>query len=832
MAGLKDSEIKAFDYPLNGRLITKLDPVLLPEAHFQTLQNFRYNDGGIEPILGMSKNNASAFAYTKVKGGFHFKKEVPSQESHIFAQTTSGANSKILKSDNSVVVPGQDSFTSFIPFPTNDYVNFSEAPDQSMMMCDGYTNYVYSGNEYRIAKLINYDPDGTFSYDYSIIANNNLTDAENVFTLVSSDDGNAYVYIGSTRPISGIKFYIKTANASAATVAVNYWSGTAFAGVASLSDGTATAGKTLSKTGIISFTSTVGLCKVKAINENVAYYYRVIFDGIEAGGTMTISQVAVVCPAQPLADIWDGSPRQIFSFIRYFGGVYNIYSDMTLNAYKLDYYASAATTYIQLGFFPLGDYIYVGFNERLLGFKFFFGETNVNMSTATITVEYWNGSAWVTVGTVNDSTSVGGVSFNRSGTVTWNAADYKSENITSVGNSAQWFYYRIYFSAQLSASIHVDNVTGIPAQVTLRPYRFPVLWQNRLWLLNDQSEAKNTGVGSSYGTVCVFNGIDSPKLTFGGTQEVVCAAPLFTRYGGSIYENLVVCKRNQTYLVDGTSPENYIVYKTANTIGCIAPQTMKVCDTGYEVAPGLTKHVVVWLSASGVVMFDANSIINISSDISDRFDPSNANYINLAVSNLFTAFYDARKFEYHIMIATGSSATLNEEWVYDLTRRKWYQIVRGAKYLTCGFEVEDIIGNKFVYGGTDDGFLERLETGATFDGVAITSKFRLPDGTIDKSCMYVKEVRRVKLTGKTSTTTAKITVRHYADGSMASSVPVIASIDQNVTGKRIFQASRSLSVRGVFHSFEFEATVSDVQGGFNPLFVSGLYRVIREDLSE
>jgi hypothetical protein len=229
-------------------------------------------------------------------------------------------------------------------------------------------------------------------------------------------------------------------------------------------------------------------------------------------------------------------------------------------------------------------------------------------------------------------------------------------------------------------------------------------------------------------------------------------------------------------------------------------------------------------------MFDSNSVITISSDIGDRFDPQSSNYINTAISENFTAFYDAKRFTYHILIATGSSTTLNEEWAYDLTRRKWYQINRGAKYITCGFEVEDTIGNKHTYGGTDYGYLERLEYGNTFDGVAITYKFRLPDGLLDRSLMYQKEVRRLKLTGKANTTTSNITVRHYADGSSSASIPAISVISQTISGKRIFQVGRSISFKAVFHSFEFEISTSDVASGFTPLYVSGFYRVIREDM--
>jgi hypothetical protein len=112
-------------------------------------------------------------------------------------------------------------------------------------------------------------------------------------------------------------------------------------------------------------------------------------------------------------------------------------------------------------------------------------------------LDYWNGQAWVSVGAIDDVTSVSGISMNRAGVVTWNSPSEKSEYVTSVGNSAQWYYYRLHFTATLSSTIYIDNITGIPAQVNLHPYRYPILWQNRIWLLNDQSKDKNVAISSS-----------------------------------------------------------------------------------------------------------------------------------------------------------------------------------------------------------------------------------------------------------------------------------------------------------------------------------------------
>ena len=102
-------------------------------------------------------------------------------------------------------------------------------------------------------------------------------------------------------------------------------------------------------------------------------------------------------------------------------------------------------------------------------------------------------------------------------------------------------------------------------------------------------------------------------MRFGNAGKLTCGATLYTRFGGSVYDNLVVMKENEVWLLDGKKPENYERYKISDHYGCVAAGTLKSCDTGYEVAPGVNKHVLIWLSENEVVMFDGNSISSMES---------------------------------------------------------------------------------------------------------------------------------------------------------------------------------------------------------------------------
>jgi hypothetical protein len=85
----QQSDLHFFDWPLTGRLRRDVDPILIGPSNFQTLTNMRYVVDGIKGIQGMTKINASALPDHMVVNGFHFKKDSPVAESHVFVQANS-----------------------------------------------------------------------------------------------------------------------------------------------------------------------------------------------------------------------------------------------------------------------------------------------------------------------------------------------------------------------------------------------------------------------------------------------------------------------------------------------------------------------------------------------------------------------------------------------------------------------------------------------------------------------------------------------------------------------------------------------------------------------
>ncbi len=175
------------------------------------------------------------------------------------------------------------------------------------------------------------------------------------------------LYVASTRPLTGVKFYVDVANATAATSAGYEWTGSAWS-LLTTTDGTSASSKTLAQTGTITFATTVATSKVKVIHENLAYWYLFKFYNIDA--TTALYQVTLQSPVQDVVDIMGWCAKtDVFLSESYT----TAYADKSTNAYSLNYDSTDETTYADISALTSSQYIYVGFAERMLGVKVHLG---------------------------------------------------------------------------------------------------------------------------------------------------------------------------------------------------------------------------------------------------------------------------------------------------------------------------------------------------------------------------------------------------------------------------------------------------------------------------
>ncbi len=772
--------------------------------------------GATQTIYSQDTDSNNYFRITLEKNGTTFGVKLS-----IYA-----ASSEVVALSTSTILISSDIYAHIeVSENANDYYIFVngnlEGHTSSANRPANYTRYVYLGTIYAGANW--------YKGQIDEVRISNVCRHISNFTPHTQPYGSnsiCYAFIASTRPIAGAKFYIKTANATAATANAFYWAAS-WTPVTNLVDGTALTGKTLAQTGSVTFDTTVSEAKPKVINGVYAYWYLFTFESIDA--TTQVYYVTLSAPFQQIVDIWDGNERAIMTYLRYVG---TTYTDETTNVLQEDYVSGDTLTYSDLGSFATSSAIYVAFAERTAGIDILLVGGTGNSNVSMMTVSYWTGSVWVSVGTLDDKTNVGNKSLAQSGTVTWDAPDESSEFQNSVAASSPWWFYKITFSAALSASVQIDKITGIPSQRSIKAHSYPVMWQNRVWLLDEVSNQRNSGLCSAPDTVCVFNGTDSTRLRFGNDEPLICGATLFTRFGGSVYDNLVVFKNTEVWIVDGQTPSNYAKYRISTNYGCVAPGTLQSCDTGFEVAPGLLKHILIWQSENAICMFDGNAVNPISNDIKNFFDRTKAECIPDAMKSKSESFYDNSNYEYHWIFASGAGATtLNQERVYDVLKKKWYQVDRGTgKNLQMGFYVIDPYGNNFNYGGIDTGYIERVENGTTFDGNSIISTFRIGDipfGGYDVETA-MRNFRLI-MKAKTSTTNT-VSITHYGDGITTSESTAIALVVNNST-KRIVRPTQSVNWGNyLFHSFECSLTTTNETIGFEPIGIGLIYTIIRESV--
>jgi len=667
--------------------------------------------------------------------------------------------------------------------------------------------YFYDGNidEYRVSSA------ATHASDFEVPSQ------------AYGDGYTTYLYAGFILPVSQIKYYVSTANATVSSSTVQYWNGSEWAPTTTFVDGTAAGGISLAQTGSMTFDSTAAVASVKDIKGAFLYWYRVKIE--TADDDIAVYHVTGRVPFQPMKDLWDGMPTPILSFLKYT----TKYEDYTVNVFENDYITTYASTYADLTSLTSAQSVICGFEERQTGLRFDIvgGEENSTANTIAY-VDYWDGSDWASTGAISDGTSKEGISFGQAGLITWaqlaDGVEFKTEFSGALEESPTLYYYRVRFSKTLNEG-RVDQVSGVPAQKTIGNYKFPSQAMNRLWFFSDQDDEKNKSICSAKYTTTVFNGEDSIPLYWGDEKEITASAWLYSQYGASVYSNLVVFKRNETWVLVGSNPETWEQYRISASIGCVAPETVKVIELPVDESKGVNRSsVILFQGADGIYLTDGRPPIMISTDL-NIFDKRES--LISSIDESFS-FVDVENQEYH-WCYTKTDHT-DQEYVLDYTSMKWYEIDRPSP-LQYGLEVQTTTGANYTYGFIDN-FMLRLEHGNTFNGTAITSTFQFGDIALSGNHVTIETTAEYHLliaVAKT-VTDQDITITHYGDSSTTGTE---FDEEPTKTGYRTIRTTYHKSLgRHLFHSWKFEMTTDDETTGFEPLFFSCLYRIIGQYIKE
>lgn len=843
------AEMMFYHFPFVGKWVPAEDPMLISEYGFQDVQNVRKDGQHWKGVGGHTVINTTALSstYAYIKNGFHFKKEQPA-ESHVLVHHADAASGNGRVSRNTTAIPNAGNFESSLWHTDGSGADvpgrFSNAPQGNVIYANGVETRIWGGNEMRISAFITStaaitttitDPKDCTQF----VQNASTTDSATVTT------GRLYWVVGTTRPLQGIKFYVGTANASASTLTVKHWDGSGSWASLTPTDNTSVGGKSLAQTGAVTWTSTEATSKQLYLNGYLYYWYQFALSAGEA----TIYYATADAPVQTIKNIWDGSYNVVGSARKYDGTAYK--DDWT------DYFnANDPNLPAELNGLTTSQWFVAGFTQPQQGITVKMVAGKENTASATATVSYFNGASFAAVSNANDGTSNGGVSLNKTGTISWQAVAEGSEFPTTIGNEIPLYYYKVSFSANLSGEVKVYNVAGIPATVAIKAFKFPMLYQNRSWLCTETYKDKNKCLYSGYNAPDVWNGSDSGAIYFGDESEVTAAAVVYNVFVNEGQEQLIVTKAKETYRIIGDGPSNWVRQKLSSNIGCVAPRSMAVCEIS-EVAQEVKRNVAVWMTSWGVVMSDGANIIPISDDIKMYWDQKDSRAIPLARMSASHGWYDPNLRTYKLLIVSGAGQVYrNIELEYSFRTKEWTKIYRengtGANPIQAAWQVQDTTGNLYTYGGTNEGIMYRLENGLTWAGQPIAEYLHTKDILFERensllrhttarylrlffkqksgtSPSYILTEDSENLTTETSDRLVwdygeNISVYHYGDR-----VQTVTGVNKQFvpqsfsTSTSPYRTVNCLLGPALLHSFKFESRISGLADGIEPIALGVYY---------
>lgn len=384
-------------------------------------------------------------------------------------------------------------------------------------------------------------------------------------------------------------------------------------------------------------------------------------------------------------------------------------------------------------------------------------------------LEYWDGSAWISVTTsLVDGTVVGdnSTSFARTNTFSFDASSLSPQKRVLQSDSVPGYWYRLSWDATMSANTRLYLATYAAYPEVLPTYKGCVEFKDKLFLWGDPEFPNRLRYSTVQFPDC-FVGDDSGYTdSFGNMDEIIYACPF--------YNNLLVFKKSSIWVLSGNSPSTFVVTGVTNTIGLASPKTALVTEAGYY-AIGKEDEalvIVIWQAFDGVYILSGQKIKKISLPIDQYFNPESSDCIAAANIDSLQAFFDLANNEYHLLLPT-------KELVYNYVTDEWYPAWERDVDLTTALSLKGTDNRDYVYGGNSSGYIFRLENDTTDKDVANADK--AIDHNIISRAISVEEKQGVS---------AKFTLRRlWAELKARTSGTIVTTTYKNLASSGTVQAT-------------------------------------------
>lgn len=697
--------------PLRGGCITAKEKATLPFGAFPYLQNIRNTHPGFKQRPGQRKAHTTADEANKVLTLYQFKKTHTS-EKHFYAQMSDG---DVLEATNNppTVTSGVFGAEVFDGSANQIPASWGNIGDKMLFSNGVNPHQIYGGTSSPIDRFIVFKgsaaipdvPQGGEDYsDHVQSAGDSM-----VAILDSLDTYANYdcIFFRTPVPCNGITVTLATGkeNDNAATLSIHYWKNdSTWAAVSGLTDGTDVGGDTLKQSGTITWTFPTDIIPKYAFGSCGFWYQIRVSAALDS--EVEVSAVTYTSPWQAIVNVWDGAVQYAVEAHVEGTSQWEVYP---AGAVDLDALAS-------------GKKIYVGFTDPVEGIYIDPGGTPNASGTTLISLKYWDGDSWESVGT---TTTDGTVGMSQAGWITFpRKAAQPLQLHTSV---FQAYWYEIIWSAAIAADTMV-SIQGMPYfdMAELGNGYCNAVWKDRACYSFDR-----------YGAYIYVTAKDAPLVLNGNDYGILKAGDGRANrvVGMKRFHNELIAWQEElgveggcVTLFEGYSPTTFGKLVLSSRIGSMNAKCQAVVD-GVLTATATEetiKTLAFFLSRYGVCVTDGMTISIVSDDIQNYFDPTKPECIRYGYEKEMWLEHDATFNVIRIGLVSGASATTcNVFPVFDLATKTWSFDVLGQA-LSCIAGVEAGSGQApvvMVGGGVGDGTVYQLNYGA--DDVSTAVRFIL-----------------------------------------------------------------------------------------------------------
>ncbi|KKN32403.1 hypothetical protein LCGC14_0814210 [marine sediment metagenome] len=507
------------------------------------------------------------------------------------------------------------------------------------------------------------------------------------------------IYIGVPVPCDTFTWAFGTSkpNATASVAQIHYWNGS-WTAVSGFTDNTANGTPaTLAQAGTMTFTLPTDSVPHYQFGECM-FWYRISLSSGDLDAEVEVSAVTFETDWQSVQNVWDGTPLDII--------------EAQFNDDSASTFLTFAASTIELDLATASDKIYFACAVPIVGFYVDVGEKPNTTGSTTINNAYsWDGGAWNAVSNLNDGSN----GLSSSGWVTFTKpTPVHPTQFNEQKYSMYWYYFTV------DKTLNDDVIIGLSYMPTYdindmgRKGQCNAAWKNRA--VYTFTQAPHYLYISALGRPMVLNGLDFSFWVAGdGRNNPIRAIKNF-------HNEIMVWQEERGTaggcwtMFQGKSPRTIGKSLLHDKIGTLNAKTALVVDgvmtataTGQKAKPhGFT------LSHYGVFKSDGTSVVSISDEIQNYFDPRDTtNCIRRGYEDEMWMWHDTSDNVLRLGLVTGSSATVPNTFpVYNLTTGTWSFDELGHP-LSCGGEVEAASGDipiLQVAGGVNDGTVYRLNT--------------------------------------------------------------------------------------------------------------------------